>query len=41
MLLAYFWSYLTNNVTYSIAKGVSFNSNIALKVKMLEDCTLC
>ena len=37
MLLARFWSHLTKNSTYSIARGVSFDLDIALRVEMLED----
>ena len=37
MPLAYFWSYLTKNATYSVARGVSFDSNIVFRVEMLED----
>ena len=37
MLLARFWSHLTKNTTYSVAKDAIFNSNIALKVEILED----
>ena len=37
MLLARFWSHLTKNATYGVSWGVSLDSNMALKVEMLED----
>ena len=37
MLLARFGSYLTKNATYGVAKGISLNSDIALRVEILED----
>ena len=37
MALARFWSYLTQNATYSVAKGVNFNSDMALRVEISED----
>ena len=37
MLLACFWSHLTKNATYSIAKGVDSNLDIVLRVEIFED----
>ena len=37
MLLARFWSHLTKNATYGVARDVSFDSDMAIRVKMLED----
>ena len=37
MPLAHFWSHLTKNATYGIARVISFDSNIVLKVKMFKD----
>ena len=37
MLLTGFWSYLMKNTIYGIARSISFNLDVALKVKMLED----
>ena len=37
MPLACFQSHLTTNTTYGVAKSVSFDYDIALTVKILED----
>lgn len=36
ILLVYFLSYLTKNITYSIVKSISFNLDMAIKVKILK-----
>lgn len=36
-LLAHFRSLLTKNIIYSIAKDISFNSNIVIKFEILKD----
>ena len=35
--MAHFWTYLTKNATYDVAKGISFDFNIAHRVEILED----
>ena len=37
MPLAHFRSHLTKNNTYSIAKDISFDSDIALRIQILTD----
>ena len=37
MLLACFWSYLNINATYSIAKNVGLDFDMALKIEMSKD----
>ena len=37
MPLRYFWTYLTKNANYGVAKDISLNLDMALRFEMSED----